>query len=91
MKEWTKVFKALGNESRLKIIRLLHSRKRLPVGKIAWDVGISLKGTSKHLALLKGLNILENEGKSGRVWYYLSPSMRDEVRHVVEKFLKHIK
>ena len=88
MKEWTKIFKALGNESRLKIIKLLYPRKHLSVGKIFREVGISFKGTSKHLIILTNLNIVENEGKSGRVWYYLSPSMRIEVRQIIEKFVR---
>ncbi len=89
MKEWTKIFKALGNESRLKMIRLLYPRKRLPVGAISREVGITLKGASKHLVQLAGLNIFESEGKQGRVWYYVSPSLRTEVRHIIEKFLKN--
>lgn len=91
MKEWTKIFKALGNESRLKIIRLLYPRKEYNVTEITDKIRISYKGTSQHLAHLARMNILESRGIFGKVLYYISPSMQKEVRAIVEKFLKSAK
>ena len=88
MKEWTKVFKALANENRLKILRLLAKKRELPVKAISQHIDLGIKATSKHLIILANLNMLQSQGKLGSVWYMLHPSIRPEVSHIVYKFLK---
>ena len=88
MKEWTKVFKALGNENRLKILRLLTKKRELPVKAIGEYIGMGIKSTSKHLIILANLNMLQSQGKMGSVWYALHPSIRPEVHHIIHRFLK---
>lgn len=87
IKEWTRVFKALSNPNRLKILALLYPRGRLSVNTIASRLGISPKNTSRNLLILSGAGILESEGKSGRVFYFTNPSLNKNVRGIIEIFL----
>ena len=87
MKEWTKIFKALANENRLKILHLLTKQGELPVKEISHRIGLGVKPTSKHLIILSNMNFLQNEGKRGSVWYRLSPELRREVRYIITRFL----
>lgn len=88
MKEWTKVFKALANENRLKILRLLTKKRELPVKAISQHIDLGIKATSKHLIILANMNMLQSQGKLGSVWYTLHPTIRSEVNHIIHKFLK---
>ena len=88
MKEWTKVFKALANENRLKILRLLAKKRELPVKAIGEHIDLGIKATSKHLIILANLNMLQSQGKLGSVWYTLHPAIRPEIQHIIHKFLR---
>ena len=87
MKRWTQIFKALANINRLKIIKILSDRRKRSVTDISEKLGISLKATSKHLILLDNLDILENKGKDGHVWYYLNPDIPDDIKKVINHFV----
>ncbi|MDP1710771.1 MAG: winged helix-turn-helix domain-containing protein [candidate division WWE3 bacterium] len=86
-KEWTKVFKALGNENRLQIIKLLYLRKSLSVSEIRNALGISYKWTSFNLNNLSRIGILESKGMQGQVFYFLNPNLPDKVRKIIQIFL----
>ena len=88
MKEWTKVFKALANENRLKILCLLARKRELPVKMISDRIGLGIKATSKHLIILANMNMLQSQGKMGSVWYTHHPFIRPEVHHIIHKFIK---
>ncbi len=79
-KRWTVVFRALANVNRLKIIEMLSKGEALHVGDIAERLGISLKATSNHLAIFKRLDVVDAHGKSGHVFYSMSPSMPEDFR-----------
>lgn len=87
MKEWTKIFKGLANENRLKILHILAKTGELPVHEISKKIGLGVKPTSKHLIILSNLSFLQNEGKRGSVWYRISPELRREVRYIITRFL----
>jgi len=88
MKRWTQIFKALANINRLKIIDILASRMPMTVTEIADELGISFRGTSRHLLLLHGLDILTSQGKEGHVYYGYNHSMPADVKKVIGDFLK---
>lgn len=88
MKQWTKIFKALANENRLSILRLLGKEKELPVRTICSKLDLGVKLVSKHLSILSHMNLVEGQGKLGSVYYKLHPSVRSEVRHIITRFLK---
>ena len=71
-KELEKILKALANQRRLRIIRLLFKRKELPVADIAESIGLSFKPTSKHVNILHHVDILERRQESLTVYYRLA-------------------
>ena len=75
MKRWSIIFKALSNINRLKIIKMLENGKRKNVGEISKELRISLTATSNHLIILQKLEVLEDEGTSGHVFYELNSEM----------------
>lgn len=87
MKRWTQIFKALANINRLKIIRLLAQSNQMTVADIAAEIDISFKGTSKHLILLHNLDVLNNEGRDGHVFYSINQDMPHDVRRAVKLFV----
>ncbi len=84
-KTWVKAFKALGNEGRLKILKLLFDGEERTVTEIKNEIGISLKATSKHLISLDNLGFLESSGKKGRVWYKIDLNAHPKVKEILRK------
>ncbi len=85
MTEWAKIFRALSNENRLKIIQLLHRRRAMMVTGVAEQVKLSFKATSKHLIMLSQLGILHHDARDGKVYYSLSPTPRLDVKYILRK------
>lgn len=88
LKHWTRLFKGLGNVSRLRIIALLEKEREMPVGDIASNIHVSVKGTSKHVLILHTLGILDRNGRSGQVFYSIRRDLPTSVRSILDKFLK---
>lgn len=78
------LFKALADETRLKIMYILCQEERLCVCEIAETVGVSTQTASHHLRLLKNVGLAKYE-KEGKLVYY---SLEDE--HVKEMVLNGI-
>ena len=87
-KRWTVVFRALANINRLKIIEMLSDGRKMNVGEISEDLGISFKATSNHLALLKNLDVLEAQGTAGHVFYSANPQMPNDFQKILREALK---
>ena len=87
LKRWTVVFRALANINRLKIITILSERNSKTVGELARDLDISPKSTSKHLIILKNLDILESRGKDGHVHYSISNRPPRDIRFAIRLFI----
>ena len=88
IKQWTKLFKAFGNVSRLRIIALLSKDGEMPVMEIARQIHVTLRGTSKHLLLLHGLGILDRDGRAGQVFYSINRSIDPSAKSLMERFLR---
>lgn len=87
-KDWTKVFKGLANENRLKIIKMLFSGKPMTVSETKRKLGISYKWTSKNLVDLEKIGILQSKGLRGGVIYFLHPEIPEDIRHIIKIFIK---
>jgi len=87
-KGWAKIFKALANENRLKIVGMLHRGHKMSVSEIKRALGISYKWTSLNLNNLKRVGILESEGRKGHVFYYLNPKISEAARRAIRAFLR---
>lgn len=88
LKWWTRLFKGLANISRLRIIVLLSKDGPLPVGEIARQIHVSIKGTSKHVLQLHGLGILDRNGRNGQVFYSLHKIIDSPTRSILDKILR---
>ena len=70
-KAFSKYFKAFGDPSRLRILRLLAS-KELTVNEIVESVGLSQPTVSRHLAILRGAGIVVDRRDGQHVCYTLN-------------------
>jgi ArsR family transcriptional regulator len=70
------LFKALGSETRLEILRLL-SRQALCVGALAARLDITQSAASQHLQVLRRAGLVAAEKRGYYVHYRLSDQARD--------------
>lgn len=83
-KEFERVLKALANRRRLAIVSYLKNKKEASVGEIAERLRLSIKATSKHVALLAAAGVLEKEQYSRFMIVCLADPMPDIARHIVK-------
>ena len=83
MKELEKQLKALANRRRLAIIKFLRQTHRASVGDIANEIKLSFKSTSRHLAVLRGADIIEREQLDLRVYYSLANRQHPATRQII--------
>lgn len=74
MENYTKIFKALSDTTRLKIMWLLNSiDSKISVSEVVEVIGENQYNVSRHLSILKNAGLL-TEKKEGRcVYYYIIP------------------
>lgn len=82
-KELERFLKALANKRRLAIINFLKKAKEANVGEIAGQIHLSFKSTSRHLAVLAGVDILEKEQRSSEVFYRLNNDMSEIANRIL--------
>ena len=73
-----KVFKALADASRRKIITLLKGRD-MAAGEIADQFNISKPSISEHLKILKNADLIGSERNGQFIKYFLNASIIEEV------------
>lgn len=83
-KELERMFKALANKRRLTIISLLRKKKEAHVGEIAETIHLSIKSTSRHLAVLSGADILDREQRSSEVFYRLNDAIPEIFTSIIK-------
>ena len=83
MKELEKVLKALANRRRLAILKYLKENREASVGEIAEEINLSLKATSKHLAILSACDIVEREQRSLQMFYRLAETSNPAVKRIL--------
>jgi DNA-binding transcriptional ArsR family regulator len=83
MDEYSLVFKALGDETRLKIVHLLVSNDYC-VGGLAKALGITDSAVSQHLKVLKEAGLVEGK----KVGYYTHYSVKRERLNLVINEIK---
>ena len=70
IEEVSKLFLALGDPSRLKILRcILHSPELKSQGAIAEETGLSQANASKHLAFLVRVGLVNREPQGNTVYF----------------------
>jgi DNA-binding transcriptional ArsR family regulator len=74
MKQLTRFFKALGDETRLSLVALLTQQepgRALCVGRLAQELEVTPSAVSQHLRVLKDLGLVQAERRGYRVHYFL--------------------
>jgi ArsR family transcriptional regulator len=69
------LFRLLGDEARLRILRLLDA-ERLNVGELTSILGIAQSGVSRHLGLLKEAGLVEERRDGGFTYFRLADALR---------------
>lgn len=83
-----KLFRVIGDSTRLKIMQLLLSREGLCVGDLADELSISTPATSQHLKLLELHGLLEPVRYGQRICYQPNTTNPDALRliNVIKSF-----
>lgn len=77
MKEPAGLFRLLGDEVRLRVLRLL-AADALNVTELTGIIGIAQSGVSRHLGLLRDAGLVTEERSGGYTWFRLNPAIRNE-------------
>jgi ArsR family transcriptional regulator len=81
MEDWVGIFKALGDETRLKILALLFEHG-FCVSALARLIGKSEAAVSQHIRILRKAGILKGEKRNGYTFYEIN---RDAMEHLTAR------
>lgn len=65
----TKIFKAVANDIRINILRLLLKEKEMELEKISRKIKKPYKTVARHLKILESNNFLDSELRNGVAYY----------------------
>lgn len=88
MRKLAKIFKALGNERRLTILKILSRRQFLSVGQIADGLKLSVRSTSKHLLILEAAGLVSRRQRRLNVFYSLPDLKKKSLTSALLRLLK---
>ena len=77
MKASAGLFRLLGDEVRLRVLRLL-AAEALNVTELTGIVGIAQSGVSRHLGLLRDAGLVTEDRSSGYTWFRLNPEVKND-------------
>ena len=77
MKAASALYRLLGDEARLRLLRVL-DRDRFNVKELTGILGLAQSGVSRHLGLLKESQLVVEERDGAYSFYRLSPSVRED-------------
>ena len=87
LKQLTRIFKALSDPTRLRIVNLLDAQS-LCVRDLQEALGLSQPLVSRHLAILRAANLVRTQRQGARVCYSLSRA--PFLNYPLRKFLSEI-
>ena len=79
MKDASALFRLLGDEARLRLLRVL-AHDRFNVTELTGVLGLAQSGVSRHLGLLKEADLVSEERDGAYTYYRLSPDVRENGR-----------
>jgi ArsR family transcriptional regulator len=83
-------FKALGDETRLRLVALLARQEpgsALCVGRLAGELETTTSNVSQHLRVLKDLGLVHWERRGYRIHYFLAQDRLAAYRDTVQELL----
>jgi len=75
IRDLARFYKALGDETRLRLVELLARQDptmALCVGRLACSLGVTPPTVSQHLRILKDLGLVQGKRHGYRIHYYLN-------------------
>ena len=79
MKEASALYRLLGDEARLRLLRVL-DKDRFNVKELTGILGLAQSGVSRHLGLLKEAELVVEERDGAYSFYRLSPALREDAK-----------
>ncbi len=86
MEDWVVIFKALGDETRLKILTLLFEHG-FCVGALARLVGKSEAAVSQHIRILRKAGILIGEKRNGYTFYEINTELAESLMAQINQIM----
>ncbi|MBD3405314.1 MAG: metalloregulator ArsR/SmtB family transcription factor [Candidatus Lokiarchaeota archaeon] len=87
-REMALIFKALADESRLRVIGLLLRQREVCVSDIAKELGLTTSSVSHHLGLLTRLGFVDYT-RDGKFVYY---SVTDDcIKDIIQRVRDHVR
>jgi DNA-binding transcriptional ArsR family regulator len=83
IKELAKIFKALGNERRVLILKHLLTKRELTVSQISELIRLSFKSVSKHLLILENANLVKSRQIGLNKLYSLNREGTREIINII--------
>ena len=77
MQEASALYRLLGDEARLRLLRVL-DQDRFNVKELTGILGLAQSGVSRHLGLLKDAGLVVEERDGAFTFYRLAPGVRDD-------------
>lgn len=90
--EWqpmSRVFTALGDEHRQRILLLFDKGERLNVGDIAEVSTLTRSTVSHHLKILREANVLKSEKIGKEVWFWINCVWLEETLSNLLEYVRH--
>ncbi len=75
-----KIFGALGDATRYKLIQLLSRKEELCVSELAEEIGISTAGASQHLKILEQAGLVDRNRMGQKICYVINKDTRENKR-----------
>ena len=86
MRELVKVFKALADKNRLRILKMLQ-QKKMCVCELSAALGITQPSVSRHLSLMKDAGLVNDERNGPWIDYELCEENINRYAHVIQSHL----
>src|SRR5579872_1824241 len=77
MKDASSLYRLLGDDARLRLLRLL-ARERLNVTELTGILGLAQSGVSRHLGLLKDARLVVEEREGGFTYFRIAPALQQD-------------
>jgi ArsR family transcriptional regulator len=84
------IFKALGDPTRLKLMRLLmfNNENKLKVIDLAEKLGISQPAITQHINILKELDLIKSSREKNRIYYYINKTRYKSYQKALNSILE---
>ena len=78
------IFKAVSDESRLRILYLLYRNKEMCISDLELTLDFTQTKTSRHINYLKNAGLLSFRKEELYIFYFVKEEMEDVVRQLIE-------